>query len=115
MALAAVGIAGVVAYAVSQRRNEVATRLALGASSVKVFWLILRQGLVLATLGTAIGLGVAYASGRFVSSYIYAVNAYDPVILGTAIAIVAVIALLATMIPAYRAARVDPAQVLRAE
>ena len=115
VALAAVGISGVVAYAVAQRRNEVATRLALGASSFTVFWLILRQGLVLAGIGTAIGLGIAYASGRLVSSYIYAVTASDPLILGSAIAVVAVIALLATMIPAIRAARLDPARELRAD
>jgi len=115
VALAAVGISGVVAYAVAQRRNEVATRLALGASSFTVFWLILRQGLVLSAIGTAIGLGIAYASGRLVSSYIYAVTAHDPLILGSAIAVVAVIALLATMIPAIRAARLDPARELRAD
>ena len=115
VALAAVGISGVVAYAVAQRRNEVATRLALGASSLTVFWLILRQGLSLAAIGTAIGLGIAYMSGRLVSSYIYAVTAHDPLILGSAIAVVVAIALLATMIPAIRAARLDPARELRAD
>jgi predicted permease len=115
VALAAVGISGVVAYAVAQRRNEVATRLALGASSFTVFWLILRQGLLLSAIGTAIGLGIAYLSGRLVSSYIFAVTAHDPLILGSAIGVVVVIALLATMIPAIRAARLDPARELRAD
>jgi putative ABC transport system permease protein len=113
--LAAVGIYGVVAYAAAQRRNEVATRLALGASSGSVFWLVLKQGCILAAIGTAIGLTVAYVSGRVVSSHIYAVQAWDPTILSGATVLVAAMAVVATTIPAYRAARLDPARVLRPE
>ena len=87
--LAAVGIYGVVAYAVSQRRGEMATRLALGATPGSVFWLVMRQGAVLALAGTAIGLVVAYLSGRIVASQIYAIRASDPLMLGAAIVLVA--------------------------
>ena len=115
LALAAVGIYGVIAYAVAERRNEMATRLALGASPLSVFGLVLKQGGILAAVGTAIGLGIAYLSGRVVSNNIYSVRASDPLILGAAIVIVLAIAMVATMIPAYRASRLDPARALRSE
>jgi predicted permease len=113
--LAAVGIYGVIAYAATERRNEVATRLALGATPSNVFFLVLRQGRLLAGVGAIIGLALAYVAGRAVSSRLYAVQASDPVILGLAGGLVLGIALLATMIPAIRAARLDPARVLRPE
>jgi predicted permease len=113
--LAAVGIYGVVAYAVSQRRGEMATRLALGASPASVFGLVMRHGALLALMGTLIGLGVAYLSGRVVASQIYAIRASDPLMLGAAILIVSVIAALATMIPAWRASRLAPSGVLHSE
>lgn len=111
--LAAVGIYGVIAYATSQRRTEVATRLALGASPGDVFRLILRQGRALALVGSAIGLGLAYLSGRVVANRLYEVSAADPWILGLATVLMAAIAALATAIPAFRASRIDPVEVLR--
>jgi predicted permease len=113
--LAAVGIYGVVAYAAAQRRDELATRLALGATPGGVFWLVMRQGGMLALIGTAIGLATAYLSGRIVSSQIYAIRASDPLMLSSAILLVVVIATLATMIPAWRASRLSPARVLHPE
>jgi predicted permease len=113
--LAAVGIYGVVAYAVSERRGEMATRLALGATPGGVFWLVMKQGTSLALLGTAIGLAVAYLSGRVVASQIYAIRASDPLMLGGAIILVVGITVLATMIPAWRASRLAPSGVLHAE
>lgn len=113
--LAAVGIYGVIAYAVSQRRGEMATRLALGATPASVFSLVLRQGVVLAAIGTAIGLAFAYLSGRIVSSQIYAIRASDPLMLSGAIVVVAGVVLLATMIPAWRACRLSPSGVLRTD
>jgi putative ABC transport system permease protein len=115
VALAAVGIYGVIAYAASQRSNEVATRLTLGATPGSVFFLLLKQGRTLALIGTAIGVTVAYAAERVVSSNLYQVNASDPMILGGATVVVLAIALLATTIPAFRASRLDPAKVLRPE
>jgi ABC-type antimicrobial peptide transport system permease subunit len=115
VALAAVGIYGVIAYGAAQRRNELAIRLALGATPGNVFWLTLKRGRTLAIIGATIGLAVAYLSGRLVSSWLYEVRASDPVILGAATVLVVGLALVATMIPAYRAARLDPARALRPE
>jgi predicted permease len=112
VALAAVGIYGVIAYGAAQRRGEVAIRLALGATPGSVFRLMLKQGRTMAVAGAAIGLLVAYLAGRVVSTRLYEVRASDPIILGAATALVVGIALLATVIPAYRAARLDPARVL---
>lgn len=113
--LAAVGIYGVVAYAVSQRRGEMATRLALGATPGSVFGLVMKQGAILAGIGTAVGLLIAYLSGRIVASQIYAIRASDPLMLGAAILLVVAITVLATMIPAWRASRLAPSGVLHTE
>ena len=113
--LAAVGIYGVVAYAVSQRRNEMATRLALGATPASVFWLVMKQGSMLALAGTVLGLTIAAASGRIVSNRVYAIRAADPAVLGGAVVLVLCITALATMIPAWRASRLKPSGVLHAE
>ena len=115
LVLAAVGIYGVIAYATSQRQGEVATRLALGATQGTVFWLVLRQGRVLAIVGAGIGLVGSYLGGRLLSAGLFEVRAEDPAILIMATAIVAAIALVATTIPALRASRLDPARVLRPE
>jgi ABC-type antimicrobial peptide transport system permease subunit len=115
VALAAVGIYGVVAYAAAQRRDELATRLALGATPLGVFWLVMKHGGILALIGTGIGLATAYLSGRIVSSQIYAVRASDPLMLTAAIALIVAIATVATMIPAWRASRLSPARVLHPE
>jgi predicted permease len=113
--LAAVGIYGVVAYAVSERRGEMATRLALGATPRSVFVLVMKQGALLAMIGTGIGLLVAYLSGQIVASQIYAIRASDPLMLSAAIVLVAGITALATMIPAWRASRLAPSGVLHTE
>lgn len=113
--LAAIGIYGVVAYAVSQRRGEMATRLALGATPGSVFGLVMKHGALLAGVGTAIGLFAAYLSGRIVASQVYAVRASDPLMLGAAVVLVATITALATMVPAWRASRLAPSGVLHTE
>jgi putative ABC transport system permease protein len=113
--LAAIGIYGVVAYGVSERRDEMATRLALGASPGSVFWLVMKQGGMLAGVGTVIGLGTAYLSGQIVSNQIYAVHASDPWLLMAAIVVVTGITALATMLPAWRASKLSPAQALHPE
>jgi putative ABC transport system permease protein len=115
LALAAVGIYGVIAYATAQRSGEVATRLALGATPGRVFWLMFRQGRMLTLAGAGIGLAAAYLIGRLVASRLYEVRGGDPIILGAAAVVVAAIAILATTIPAARAARTSPTGVLRSE
>ena len=113
--LAAVGIYGVVSYAGSLRREEMATRLALGASPRSVFVLVLKQGVMLGLIGAGIGLALAYFSGQIISNRVYAIRASDPLILGLATLLIAAITFLATTIPALRAARLSPADVLRPE
>ena len=92
-----------------------ATRLALGATPGSVFWLVMKQGGLLALVGTFVGLAVALASGRIVASRVYAIRAADPLVLGGAVALVVAITALATMIPAWRASRLQPSGVLHTE
>jgi predicted permease len=113
--LAAVGIYGVVSYAGSLRREEMATRLALGASPRDVFILVMRQGAVLGLVGAVIGIGLAYFSGRVVSNQVYAIRASDPLTLGVATLLIIAITILATMVPASRASRLNPANALQSE
>ena len=113
--LAAVGIYGVVSYAGSLRGDEMATRLALGASPRSLFWLVMKQGGTLGLLGAGIGVTLAYLSGRIVSNRVYAIRASDPLMLASAILLIAGITIVATTIPALRASRLSPSRVLRAE
>ena len=115
LTLAAIGIYGVIADAAAQRRGEIATRVALGASGRQIFWLIMVDGHRLAAIGLVLGLGAAYAGGRVVASSVFAMRAADPAILASAGAIALLITLVATMIPAIRATRQDPVRALRAD
>ena len=115
LVLAAVGIYGVIAYASAQRLGEIATRLALGATPMEVFWLMMRRGQGLAAAGIAIGLASAYAAGRTVSSMVYGLHASDPIVLASATIVVVLITWIATAIPARRASRTDPILALRGE
>lgn len=113
--LASIGIYGVTAYAVSQRTHEVGVRMALGAKGRDVLALILRQHLVPALIGVAIGIAGAMAISTFLKSLVYGVGATDLLtFVSVAVALVAVAAL-AAYIPARRATRVDPLIALRAE
>ena len=115
LVLAAVGVYGVIAYASAQRRSEIATRLALGATPTQVFWLMMRRGQGLAVTGVAIGLAIAYAGGRGVSSLVYGLRASDPLVLTSATLVVALITSVATALPARRASRLDPVLALRGD
>jgi predicted permease len=113
--LSAIGIYGVIAYAAAQRRTELATRIALGASAANIFWLVMRSGQMLALAGIALGIVGAYLGGRAVAGSIFAMNAADPCVLTAAAAIVAGLTILATLIPAILASRLDPIRGLRAD
>jgi len=113
LVLAAIGLYGVIAYAAAQRRGELATRIALGASGRQVFWLMMSGGQRLMAIGVVLGLFLAYAAGRIVSGSVFAMRAADPVVLLTAAALVAAVAWMATMVPAVRASRQDPVSALR--
>ncbi|HEY7876657.1 MAG TPA: ABC transporter permease [Gemmatimonadaceae bacterium] len=113
LALAAIGTYGVLAYSVAERRREIGIRMALGASERGVLALILRQGMVLAAIGLAVGLGGALAVTRLVSSLLFDVQPTDPATYGAVGAFMLVVALVACLVPARRATRVDPLVALR--
>ena len=110
--LAAIGIYGVMSYSVEQRTQEIGIRMALGSSRGDVLKLLLWHGLKLAGMGVAIGLALAYLLTRFLASLLFSVKAGDPWTLGGVAAILALVALIATFIPARRAAATDPVQAL---
>jgi ABC-type antimicrobial peptide transport system permease subunit len=115
LALAVIGVYGVVAYAVAQRTREFGVRMALGAQPGRIVRGVLRHGLTLATLGIAIGLAGAYALARFIASILYGTTATDVVTYGGVALLLALCAAVASLVPARRAARVDPVNALRTE
>ena len=115
MFLAAVGLYGVIAYLVYRRSHEVGIRMALGASRGNILALMLGQGVRLALIGTVVGTVVGFGVARILASNLYGVTAHDPLTFIVTGCVVTVIALLASYIPARRAAKVDPMVALRYE
>jgi len=115
LVLAALGIYGVMSFAVAQRTHEIGLRMALGAGTGRVLKLILREGMLLAGLGLLIGLGGAYFVGRGMHTLFYDIGTIDAAAFSAVALLLLVSALLACYIPALRAARVDPMQALREE
>lgn len=113
--LAAVGIYGVVAFAVTQRTREIGVRMALGAREAQVRGLMIKQALVPVAAGALVGLGGALALGRVMSGLLFRVGAHDPLTLLVVTAVLVCIALLASWVPALRASRLDPVSALRYE
>ncbi len=114
-ALTAVGIYGVVGYATSQRTPEIGLRMALGAQTRTVFWLVVRQGMKPAAIGLAIGLVGALSVTRFLKHQLYGVSATDPLTFAAIALLLSAVTLLACWIPARRATKVDPMLALRHE
>lgn len=113
--IAVIGVYGNISYAVSQRRREFGVRMALGASGGKILQMVLRQGVLMALAGILIGIGLTALSARGIRSLLYQVKPMDPyVVVGVALVLLAV-AVAATLIPAWRAARTQPMRVLREE
>ena len=115
LTLAVVGIYGVLAYAVSQRTQEIGIRMALGAESGQVVGLVVRQGMLMALAGVALGTGVAWFMTGLMRNLLYGISAQDPMTFVSVPVLFAVVALLACWILAARAARVRPASALRYE
>jgi len=115
LALACVGIYGIMAYSVAQRTNEIGIRLALGAQPGQVRSMILRESTWLTTVGIVVGVGAALGLTRLVKSMLFGVTANDPVTLAAGVGLLLAVALAATWIPARRAAGVQPMEALRHE
>jgi putative ABC transport system permease protein len=113
LVLAAIGIYGVMAYAVQQRTREIGVRLALGAEPGAVRRMVVAQGMRLALVGVVIGVGAAYALSRYMSTLLFGVQARDPLVFVGVPLLLAAIALVAVWIPAARASRIDPLGALR--
>ena len=113
LALAATGIFGVMSYTVAQRRREISIRMALGARASDVLRMIVGRALLLAALGALIGVTAAQALGRVIQRQLFGVTLLDPITIASAVLVLALSAVLASLLPARRAASVDPASVLR--
>ena len=113
--LAAIGIYGLMSYSVARRTNEIGIRLALGAQTRTLLWMVLRETLVLLAAGLVVGVPITLASTRILKSQLYQLSPLDPLAIGSAIAIIAAMTVLAAWLPARRAANVDPMVALRCD
>jgi predicted permease len=113
--LAAIGIYGLMAYAVQQRTQEIGIRLALGAPASQVKNMVVRQGMALAIVGVIVGLGLALYLARFLATSLYGIQARDPLVFVGVPVVLALVALIAVWLPARRASRIDPIIALRYE
>ncbi len=113
--LAAIGLYGVMAFVVTRRTKEMGVRMALGANAASVIWLVMREVLVLLTIGLAIGVPAAIGLGRLVAAQLYGIKPSDPWVATFSMAGMIVVACAAGLIPAGRASRIDPILALRYE
>jgi predicted permease len=111
--LAAIGIYGVISYAVSQRTREIGLRMALGAQRSQILSLIVKHGMLLTSIGIVAGLAISLVVTRLMARFFFGVNAADPLTIGAITLLLASVALLACLIPARRALKVDPLEALR--
>jgi putative ABC transport system permease protein len=112
LVLSAVGVYGVIAYFVTHRQQEIGIRMALGAKGIDVIRLVVGQGMQPVAIGIVFGLVGAYASSRVLAAYVHGVTTTDPITFAAVVALLTIVALLATTLPARRAVRIDPTRVL---
>jgi ABC-type lipoprotein release transport system permease subunit len=115
LVLAAIGLYGVMAYSVLERTNEIGIRMAIGARTGDVLWMVMRESLIVVAPGVVLGVPLALGLGRLVSSQLFALSPGDPVTLIAAALLLAIASALAAYVPARRATKVDPMVALRHE
>jgi ABC-type antimicrobial peptide transport system permease subunit len=115
MLIAAVGTYGVLSHMVAERRREIGIRIALGAAQFSVLTLVLKRGLTLTVVGIVAGLAGTFGVSRVMTSLLFGVEPTDPVTIGAVVATIAAVAAFACWLPAWRASRLNPNVVLRAE
>jgi putative ABC transport system permease protein len=115
LVLSATGLYGVMAYSVAQRTQEIGVRMALGTGASQVSWMVLRRGLIQLAIGLTLGLAGAFAVSRVLRSVLVRITPSDPVTFVTIAVLLALVAIVACLVPARRATRVDPLVALRAE
>jgi ABC-type antimicrobial peptide transport system permease subunit len=115
LVLAAIGIYGLMAFTVEQRTQEIGIRMALGAGAAALRGMIVRQGMLLAVIGIALGLAAAYGLTRLLAAFLFGVKPVDPLVFAAIPVVLAFVSLVAIWVPASRATRVDPALALRRE
>ena len=115
LAIACVGLYGTVSFAVARRTHEIGIRMTLGAQRPRILWMVLRDVLVLTAVGLAVGLPLALAGSRYVRAFLYEIEPHDPAAIGIALAALAICGLMAGLVPARRASRIDPMAAVRHE
>ena len=115
VAIACVGLYGTMAYSVARRTNEIGLRMALGAERGRLIWMVLREVFVMAAVGLAIGLPAAFATTKFVKSFLFEMKPNDPWAIAAAAVVLVLAAVAAGYGPAWRASRIDPWNALRHE
>lgn len=113
--LSVIGIYGVLSFLTSQRTLEIGVRMALGASRGNVMWLVTRQAFLLSLMGIAVGLPLVFVAGRFAKQELFHTSQFDPIVIAASVAILPLLAVAGTWLPARRASRVDPVKALRAD
>jgi len=115
LVLACIGLYGVMAYRVARRTREIGIRVAVGASQRSVVWMMVRETLLLVTIGAGLGTLASLAASRYIAGQLFGVTPRDPVAIGVALSVLAIVTMAAGYVPARHASRIDPVKALRAE
>jgi ABC-type antimicrobial peptide transport system permease subunit len=115
LVVAAIGVYSVLAYSVSQRTHEMGVRMALGARNEHVMALVVREGVRVVLVGVVVGVAASLALGTVVASMLYDTSPHDPVVLAVVAAVLTIVGVAASAVPAWRASRTDPVVALRSD